>query len=613
MSKRRKNNKNKSIEKIVQEAIEETTDVDNNINDSEKKVDDVLETNEDSIVEENSESEMKETEKTDDADAVETEENSELDEVESEDKTKSDETEVEDKAVSDESETEEDKSEEKDKPDESDSSDTPVLNLLSDIGSEEAYVDKSLVEQAAKKAQKKQKIKKICKITGISLASTAVLAYFIISVWFMFHYNRNTYINDIDMSFHSTEDARNIINEFIDNYSLTIYLREGDSHTIKPSDINMQIVPTFDEMDAKHEQNGLLWPFFISNEKRYTITYSVSYDETLLDALLSNYDCMQKENMVAAKNAYVTVEKGQSVVVEETLGTVVDFDAVKAEICNALDLYTLEIDLNDNPCYYEADITSDSEEIAEIKSELDHYLDMVITYHIDEITWDLDGSTFGEWLHYYNGSWHFSNKKAELYVEGLAEKYNSVGTTRNFKTYHGNTVQEYGPRYGWTIDQEAEKEGLLADLQAGVSVDRTPEFSQKGAAYNKYNDIGNTYIEVDLSNQHVYVTIDGTMVFDTACVTGCVVDGHGTPSGLYEIAYMESPSILRGEDYESYVSYWMPFNRGIGLHDATWRGSFGGSIYYSSGSHGCVNLPFSAAQTIYRNYAYPGMPVICYY
>ena len=36
----------------------------------------------------------------------------------------------------------------------------------------------------------------------------------------------------------------------------------------------------------------------------------------------------------------------------------------------------------------------------------------------------------------------------------------------------------------------------------------------------------------------------------------------------------------------------MPFvGNSIGLHDASWRGSFGGSIYQSNGSHGCVNLP----------------------
>ncbi|MEI3138955.1 MAG: L,D-transpeptidase [Lachnospiraceae bacterium] len=60
------------------------------------------------------------------------------------------------------------------------------------------------------------------------------------------------------------------------------------------------------------------------------------------------------------------------------------------------------------------------------------------------------------------------------------------------------------------------------------------------------------------------------------------------------------------------MTYWMPFNGGIGLHDANWRSSFGGSIYQTNGSHGCVNLPRSAAKEIYER-VYDGIPIICYY
>lgn len=476
----------------------------------------------------------------------------------------------------------------------------------------ELYVDQASMEQAGIKQEKKRKIKKILAISGISLAATIVVAYLGIAVWFMFHYNDHTYINNVDMSYHTTAEVRDQIDDFVANYSLTLKMRGDDVYTILPSDINLQITPVFDEMDAKHQQNGLLWPFYISNEKQYTITYKVSYDEELLDSFLSSMECLQKENMVPADNAYVVVKDAKSVIVEEGLGTIIDYDILKKEICNALNTYMLDIDLTESDCYVDAQITSDSEEIVEIKESLDEYLNMVITYQIDEVTWELDASTFGDWLYYYNGSWCFSARKVRTYVEELAEQYNTVGTTRNFVTYSGKHVEEVGPRYGWTIDEDAEFYGLLDTLRQGSSQTRTPEFSQVGAAYNSFNDIGYNYIEVDLSNQHVYVFIDGKMVYDTPCVTGCVANGNGTPDGLYEITYKQSPAVLKGEDYETPVTYWMPFNRGIGLHDATWRGSFGGSIYQYNGSHGCVNLPYSAASIIY-SYAYSGMPVICYY
>jgi lipoprotein-anchoring transpeptidase ErfK/SrfK len=56
----------------------------------------------------------------------------------------------------------------------------------------------------------------------------------------------------------------------------------------------------------------------------------------------------------------------------------------------------------------------------------------------------------------------------------------------------------------------------------------------------------------------------------------------------------------------------MPFNGGIGIHDATWRRKFGGDIYKRDGSHGCINCPLSLAKTIYENIDV-GTPIICYY
>ena len=107
---------------------------------------------------------------------------------------------------------------------------------------------------------------------------------------------------------------------------------------------------------------------------------------------------------------------------------------------------------------------------------------------------------------------------------------------------------------------------------------------------------------------------------DTDFVSGTYYEsGRRTPSGSYALMYKQKDQVLRGTrqpdgtyEYESPVKYWMPFNGGIGFHDASWRGSFGGSIYLYSGSHGCINLPTSAAATLYENIE-AGGPVLCFY
>ena len=131
-------------------------------------------------------------------------------------------------------------------------------------------------------------------------------------------------------------------------------------------------------------------------------------------------------------------------------------------------------------------------------------------------------------------------------------------------------------------------------------------------------DWGNTYVEIDLGGQHVYMIKDGAIVWDAPCVTGNVSKNYTTPEGIYSLTYKQTDRILRGAkqadgtyEYESHVDYWMPFNGGIGLHDADWRSKFGGTIYQYGGSHGCINLPPAKAKILY-DLVYAGIPVICY-
>lgn len=109
-----------------------------------------------------------------------------------------------------------------------------------------------------------------------------------------------------------------------------------------------------------------------------------------------------------------------------------------------------------------------------------------------------------------------------------------------------------------------------------------------------------TYINVSIAGQYLQFYKNGRLVISSNVVTG-QLGKHDTPRGTYRIRYKTRNTYLTGADYRSYVYYWMPIVGGVGLHDATWRSSFGGSIYKSNGSHGCINLPYNTAKTIYDN------------
>ena len=204
-------------------------------------------------------------------------------------------------------------------------------------------------------------------------------------------------------------------------------------------------------------------------------------------------------------------------------------------------------------------------------------------------------------------------------MAGLAGKYDTAGTARTFHTAGGRDVEITGP-YGWKLDVAGEVAAHTQLIQAGLGEgeqDREPVYAAT-AASRSLPDWGNTYVEIDLTGQHVYMFQEGNLVWEAPCVTGNIAKNYNTPAGIYSLTYKEMDRILRGAkkadgtyEYESHVDYWMPFNGGIGLHDANWRSKFGGTIYQTSGSHGCINLPPAKAKELY-GLVYKGMPVLCY-
>ena len=113
-----------------------------------------------------------------------------------------------------------------------------------------------------------------------------------------------------------------------------------------------------------------------------------------------------------------------------------------------------------------------------------------------------------------------------------------------------------------------------------------------------------TYVEVSIEKQHMWVYKDGQEVVSTDVVTGLPGEDTQTYRGCFAIDAKKSPAVLGRLDtqgYESPVQYWAPFDGGRGLHDAPWREQdFGGQIYLTAGSHGCVNIPSDQMEAVYN-------------
>jgi hypothetical protein len=239
-------------------------------------------------------------------------------------------------------------------------------------------------------------------------------------------------------------------------------------------------------------------------------------------------------------------------------------------------------------------------------SDLNTYLDTTITYEMyDGTELVLDGNKLSKWLkEKKDGSYSLDEEtlweKCRAYVEKIANKYEDVHDSIAFDSSWQGTVYFDTSPYGHSVDTEAEARKLYGEILSRRSDYREPVYSLNRSVDPTF---GGTYVEVDIDAQHVFYYEDGDLVWESSCVTGTATDySRATPTGIYDIYDKERNRTLVGEgnSYRSFVNFWMPFNEGVGLHDASWRGSFGGDIYRYDGSHGCVNLPYSSAASLYE-------------
>lgn len=450
-------------------------------------------------------------------------------------------------------------------------------------------------------------------ITGIIIAVCILLVVYLgMSFYFTNHFYFGSEINGISVSGETVEEANEKISSQIGAYKLELQGRDNLDAEITASDIGLQYNSTDKIQELKDSQNPFAWIIHIFKAKNSEVTEMASYDKQKLNKYINELPYFKKKNIVEPKNVSFKYEDGQYKVVDEVYGTKVNKETLYNEIVKAIANGKHTLNLEEANCYENPKYTTKSPEVAQTKDKLDKYVKTNVTYTIGYNKVNLDGSTINKWLEVNSDLNAIINEtKVRNYVTNLAKTYNTYGKTRDFKTTLGTVVKVPGGDYGWAISIPNETQALMEDIRNGETVKRDPKYSQTAAAYGT-DDIGNTYVELDMTKQHLWYYKDGVLVAEGDVVTGNESKKWGTPVGTYRLKYKEKNATLKGDNYSSKVDYWMPFNGGIGLHDASWRNKFGGEIYKNSGSHGCVNAPHALAEKVFNNIE-PNTPVVCYF
>ncbi len=493
----------------------------------------------------------------------------------------------------------------------------PEKESLNDEDDDIIYIDREDSDNAGKAGKGSLK-KKIGKIIAI-IFGIIVVVYLGAALYFGSHFVCNTTINGIDVSFKNVEKVNELLKKRVEEYVLTLEESDGDSEAILGTDISTEYVPDEQLDQFIKEQQNFLWIKNLWEKPELEMVISVQYDENQLADVIENLACMQEENQVKSENAHPEFKDTEFVVVPEVIGTEIDTEKFNAAVRESISTCQSTLDMKEAECYIYPKYVSDSEKVIEAVEKMNSYLGAKITYDFTPKTEVVDAAVISKWVK-CNSKMKvtFDKKAVKEYIEELGDKYNTLCENREFKTARGDTVTVKGGYYGWKISEDKEYEHLIKDIKNGKEVEREPEYLTRAVEHGTI-DIGDTYAEVDLTNQRMYFTKNGKVVLESPVVTGNPNRGNGTPQGTYSLTYKTRNATLRGErdengepEYETPVAYWMPFNGGIGFHDATWQSSFGGSRYLTNGSHGCINMPKDKAAKLYELIS-QGMPVVCYY
>ena len=471
-------------------------------------------------------------------------------------------------------------------------------------------------KEARKLKRKKRKMSNKVAIALSLIISVIAIGYVAVAVFYSTHFFAKTEINGIDCSNKSVKQVETYLEKQVSDYKLTLKESDNKTEEIQGQEISLKYVPGNQVKKLVDNQNPFLWVESFWKSRKMEAKIGVEYDESTLKTLIANLDCMKEENQVAPVNAHPEFQNDKFVVIPETDGSQIDTDTFREKVITAVDGLNAELDLSKEGCYQKPVYTSDSKKVTEACDAMNKYLGATVTYDFKPNTEVVDSSVISQWVKVDDDmNVTFDESAVKAYIQSLASKYDTKGKERTFTSASGDTVTVSGGSYGWKIDQDAEYNALIANIQNAETVTREPNYSSRAASHEG-NDVGNTYAEVNLTTQHMYYVKDGQIALETDVVTGNPNKGNDTPTGVYSLAYKAKDQTLRGTkkadgtyEYETPVKYWMPFNGGVGFHDASWQPTFGGSRYLTNGSHGCVNMPPEMAAKLFDLIS-AGTPVV---
>ena len=419
-----------------------------------------------------------------------------------------------------------------------------------------------------------------------------------------------TYINGIECSFLNIEGTIDKLERKMNTSKLTLIFADNKQYVCLGTYFDIKVNNRKDiekTLFKQREEDN-------NEEKTYNFTQLYTINEAKVKEYLSSLGVFKTE-MREPQDAYLEFDGKNSVVIkQEVYGNKIDINEACDFMISELKKGSTIIDFR-KITKIDPKVKATDEKLIAQRDYINNILKATITYKLhDGSTYKLGANIMKDWI-YKDAEGNYDidlDKNIPEFVNSLNNKASYVLTSTKFNaTGKGKISISFGRKTYRYINKDKEIERIHEQLKKGESAEFDVE-------YNPLPDYRNikTYVELDLSRQRVWMYVNGKCILDTPCVTGNVAGGYATPPGIFYLTYKTTDTNLEGynsdgSEYSSHVNFWMPFNGGIGFHDADWRSYFGGNIYMTNGSHGCVNLPYPAARTLYNNIN-TSIPIILY-
>lgn len=431
------------------------------------------------------------------------------------------------------------------------------------------------------------------------------------ALYFSRHFFPNTIINGQKADNRSAATIKERLTKDITGHDLTLIEREEKTEIIEAKDIGVKL----DYKNLVHRavvlQNQWTWPREIFEKHEIHLEPEMMYDEDLLEEKIEELDVMNPKEDIAPKDARIILKDDKFYIVREKKGNQLKKKTFRETVKSYVDKSETTLDLEKEKCYKSPKYYADDKEVRDALKKVKTYAASSIFYELDGENKILDNTEINQWISVDSDmKVSLDEDKITEYVEKLASEYNTVGQPINFINHSGESMLIGGGTFGYEIDEEKEVQKIVDDIKEGKNITRSPVYSHEPPSSSS-TGYWSTYVEINIAQQHMWMVKNGQEIVSTDVVTGDVTKGHGTPTGAYYIFYKERNATLKGQGYASPVSYWAAFNNNVGIHDASWRKTYGGTIYQGSGSHGCINTPYSNAKTIWENVEL-GTPVFVY-